>query len=391
MNDVCGLAHRRRRPGLDGDQGGARRWRRPASRAVGAAGRGRRAGERVEHDPATLAGEVVALLEELAGRGPLDAVALTCQRSTCLLWERVTGRPLTGALSWQDRRAVARVAPLGAAAAAVAARTGLHLSPHYAAPKLGWLLERLPDGARRAAAGELVAGTLDAFLVQALTGTASTEPGQAGRTLLCSLDEGTWDPWLLELFGLPGAALPPLAPSVGVRGSWRGVPLVALAGDQQAALVGHGGAVPGVVAAHFGTGAFVLAAVGALPLRRPGLLAAWLYRRGEERAFQLEGAVNSAGSAVDWALRITGIALEAAGAVESCRSACPGACPPSPVSVPRGGGPGPLACLPGCGPRPPLSRSSRECSPVSRRGSSTAWRRWPRPAARRRRCASRGA
>ncbi len=267
-------------------------------------------GPRIEHDPEALAASVEACLEEVLAAGRPAGLGLTCQRSTCLIWERDTGRPLTRALSWQDVSEAARVGTLAAHADEVAARTGLHLSPHYAAPKLARLLDELPGGRRRAASGELVAGTLDAFLAQRLTGEATTEPGQAGRTLLYNLDSGAWDPELCALFGVPPEALPRLLASAEPRGEWRGLPLLAVAGDQQAALLGHGGWRPGVVAAHFGTGAFVLASCGDRPRRQPGLLAAVLASTPERRRFQLEGAVNSAGSAVDWACRLTGERLE---------------------------------------------------------------------------------
>jgi glycerol kinase len=267
-------------------------------------------GAHIEHDPESLAASVEACLEEVTGGGRAAAIGLTCQRSTCLVWERDSGRPLTRALSWQDVSETSRVESLAAHADEVATRTGLHLSPHYAAPKLARLLDGLPDGRSRAAAGELVAGTLDAFLAQRLTGEATTEPGHAGRTLLYNLDTGEWDPALCRLFGVPRAALPRLLASAEPRGEWRGLTLVAAAGDQQAALLGHGGWRRGVVAAHFGTGAFVLASCGDRPRRQPGLLAAVLASTLQRRRFQLEGAVNSAGSAVDWACRLTGERLE---------------------------------------------------------------------------------
>lgn len=268
------------------------------------------AGGRIEHDPESLVASVTACLDKVTRGARPAAVGLTCQRSTCLVWERDSGRPLTRALSWQDLSQAARVSALQAHAVDVADRTGLHLSPHYAAPKLSLLLDEVPHGRRRAAAGELVAGTLDAFLAQRLTGEATTEPGHAGRTLLYNLDTGEWDEKLCDLFGVPRPALPRLLASAEPRGSWRGLPLVAVAGDQQAALLGHGGWQPGVVAAHFGTGAFVLASCGDTPLRRSGLLAAVLASTPRRRRFQLEGTVNSAGSAVDWACRLTGERLD---------------------------------------------------------------------------------
>ncbi len=267
-------------------------------------------GARVEHDAEALATSVEETLAELAGAGAPAAIGLTCQRSSCLVWERDGGRALTPVLSWQDLSESARVAALADHADEVTRKTGLHLSPHYAAPKLARLLEGVPGGRQRAEAGELVAGTLDAFLAQRLTGEATTEPGHAGRSLLYDLDTGDWDPGLCELFGVPPAALPRLLPSAAPRGRWRGLPLVAAAGDQQAALLGHGGWRQGVVAAHFGTGAFVLASCGDRPRRHPGLLSAVLASTPRRRRFQLEGSVNSAGSAVDWACRLTGERLE---------------------------------------------------------------------------------
>jgi glycerol kinase len=263
-------------------------------------------GASVEHDPESLAADVEEVLGRLFAAGPVAAIGLACQRSTCLLWDKESGKALTAALSWQDRSESERVDALAHHAEEISRRTGLRLSPHYAAPKLARLLREVPEGIRRAAAGELVAGTLDAFLVRRLTGQDATEPGHAGRSLLYNLDTGDWDPALCDIFGVPATALPELRSSAGDWGHFRGVPLTAVAGDQQAALLGHGGWQTGVTAAHFGTGAFVLAATGSRPLRHASLLAAVLASTGSGRRFQLEGSVNSAGSAVDWACRLTG-------------------------------------------------------------------------------------
>jgi len=274
-------------------------------------------GDRVEDDPLDLARGVETVLAELRRAGPLAAVGLACQRSTCLLWERGSGQPLTPAVSWQDRRATAAARSLAPRLAEeVARRTGLRLSPHYAALKLRGLLEADPELQARAADGEVVAGTLDAFLVHRLTGSPSTEPGAAGRTLLYDLEADRWSPELCAAFGIPQPSLPALAPSASQRGAAAGVPLLALAGDQQAALLGHGGWRAGTIAVHFGTGAFVLAATGAAPRRHPGLLTAVLASSPAARRFQLEGSVSSAGSAVDWACAVTGIELETLGAAE---------------------------------------------------------------------------
>ncbi len=260
----------------------------------------------VSHDPEELAGSVVKILETLLARFTVDAIGIACQRSTCLLWERRTGRPLTEALSWQDRsreRAATRLARHGRE---IARRTGLRLSPHYAALKLGALLDHDRRNRRRAQAGEVVAGTLDAFLLHRLTGRPATEPTHAGRTLLFNLRTGGWDSRLSQLFRIPTGALPELQPSAGLWGSFQGVPVTASVGDQQAALLGHGGWRPGVAAAHFGTGAFVLSSTGARARTHPRLLSAVLAATRRARRYQLEGSVNSAGAAIDWAAALAG-------------------------------------------------------------------------------------
>ena len=261
---------------------------------------------RTELDAESLADTVEDLLGRILHSSSVGAIGLTCQRSTCLIWDRESGAALTPALSWQDTSQVDRARSLESQADDVADRTGLRLSPYYAAVKLSALLEELPDGRERAARGELVAGTLDAFLMHRLTGSPATEPGHAGRTLLYNLSQGSWDSHLCEIFGVPTAALPTLHTSAGYWGKHHGIPVCAGAGDQQAALIGHGGWTPGTVAVHFGTGAFVLASVGPRVQRAEGLLSAVLASSASGRRFQLEGSVNSAGSAVDWACELTG-------------------------------------------------------------------------------------
>ncbi len=265
---------------------------------------------RIEVDAEAIAESVDRLLTPLLHEEPVGGIGMTCQRSTCLIWDRQSGHAMTPALSWQDTSQIERVDRLAAHAKDVARISGLRLSPHYAAVKLAALLEEIPDGARRAAAGELAAGTLDAFLMARLTGEPATEPGHAGRTLLYNLDRGIWDPHLCDLFGVPVQALPLLRPSAGDWGSYQGIPVCAGAGDQQAALLGHGGWREGVVAVHFGTGAFVLAATGVRVRRHERLLSAAVASTSTGRRFQLEGSINSAGSAVDWARKLTGEDLD---------------------------------------------------------------------------------
>lgn len=267
----------------------------------------------VRLDPQELATQIKNLVSSLRdGLPPAELVAmgLTCQRSTCLIWERPTGAPVSHALSWQDTSQQKRIEELDEHSVVVAQRTGLRLSPHYAATKLHALLHEVPDGHDRAASGELVAGTLDAFLVKQLVGVDATEGGHAGRTLLYNLEHDEWDAELGRLFQVPQEALPALRPSAGSWGTHNELPLTAVAGDQQAALIGHGGWRSGVTAVHFGTGAFVLASTGERVVRHPQLLSAVLADTEHTRQHQIEGSVNSAGSAVDWILRHTDASLE---------------------------------------------------------------------------------
>jgi len=268
-------------------------------------------GEHVEHDPSQLLTGVRLVLERCRERHDVDAVALTCQRSTCLFWERDGAAPLTPAISWQDRREAPRVDALRDRRGEVEHRTGLRLSPHYAAPKLVGLLASTPELRRRAENGDIVGGTLDAFLVHQLAGRPLTDPTHAGRTLLYNLHDDAWDEELCAMWELPTAMLPTLLPSAAARGDVDGVPLLASVGDQQAALLGHGGWSAGVTAVHFGTGAFVLTGTGTAERRHPGLLTAVLASTGTERRFQLEGSINSAGSAVDAVGRRGSIDLDA--------------------------------------------------------------------------------
>lgn len=262
---------------------------------------------RIEHDPEAIYRSVrAALAEILGGRSAPAAVGIACQRSTCLFWDAHDGKPLTPAISWQDLRADAICRRLSRRAPTVSRRTGLRLSPHYAAGKIRWLFERHPGLRRRAASGSARFGTLDAYLLFRLTDGVSwsTDPTHAARTLLMSLETLEWDPYLLDLFGIPRRCLPPIRPSAFPAGIARiggaRIRIAATLGDQQAALLGVGCTRRGEMVINYGTGAFAALHTGRRAVRAEGLLTsvAWSSDRGAR--FLLEGPVNSAGSAVDW-------------------------------------------------------------------------------------------
>lgn len=263
----------------------------------------------VEHDPEELLRSVHWALSGVLRDVPSSAVGgvgLTCQRSTCLFWDAETGKPLTPALSWQDRRGEGICKALSRQSLFIIRKTGLRLSPHYAASKIRWLLDGTPGLRRLAESGRARFGTLDSFLLFRLTGGASwsTDPTHAARTLLMDLKRLDWDPDLLDLFGIAYRCLPPIRPSVFPAGEIRlrgaRIRITATVGDQQAALLGLGCSRRGDLAINYGTGAFAALNIGRRPVRVPGLLTSVAWSSEKAVRFLLEGPVNAAGSAVEW-------------------------------------------------------------------------------------------
>ena len=231
-------------------------------------------------------------------RRPLDGVGLASQRSTVVLWDRRTGRPVAPALSWQDVRGADDLASMRLDAAAVRRTTGLVPSPHYSAVKMKWLLDHVAGARRRASSGRYALGTLNAFLVFRLTRgrVFATDPTHAQRTLLFDVRRGNWDDDLVRRFGVPRAALPEVRPSIGDFGSCEFGPIRACVGDQQAAFVGLAPARREAIV-NYGTGAFFMIAAGPSPVAPRGLLFSVL--AGSPRSFAVEGTVNAAGAALD--------------------------------------------------------------------------------------------
>jgi len=277
----------------------------------------------VEHDAEEIWRCVERTVGEVldgAGGARPDGVALANQGETVLAWDRRTGRPLHHALVWQDTRTqplVERLAADPAIAARVRDETGLPLDPYFSAPKLRWLLDEVPGARALARAGHLRAGTLDAWLIERLTGggPALTDPSTAARTLLCDTRAHRWSPFLLELFDVPGAVLPEIRDTDAGFGACAapglpglaGVPIVASLVDQPAALAGHGCVDAGDAKATFGTGCFVYAGTGATRPRGGGTLATVAWKRsGAPATYALDGGVLAAGSAIDW-LREVGV------------------------------------------------------------------------------------
>lgn len=251
-----------------------------------------------------------------AGRITIDAVAVTNQRETVLLWDRKTGSPVGPAIVWQCRRTAEFCDALRARGlqSQLEAATGLTIDPLFSASKLRWLLTTIPDGIRRAEQGELCAGTIDSWLIWQLTGgaTHACDVTNASRTQLLNLRSAAWDPELLSLFSVPAAILPAVKPSSGVFGEVSsvrqvaGVPIASAIGDSHAALFGHAAFSPGRIKATYGTGSSLMT-IAPAPIRsKHGLSTTIAWGIDENVRHALEGNITMTGSAVEWVGQLIG-------------------------------------------------------------------------------------
>jgi glycerol kinase len=269
----------------------------------------------VEHDAMEILDRTVAAAREAiseAGVTP-DAIGITNQRETVVLWDRRTGIPVAPAIVWQDRRTTSRCAELAAIEPEITGLTGLVVDPYFSATKLEFLL-RNEAIARRAAAGELAAGTIDCWLVWKLTNGVvhATDTSNASRTMLFDIDRKEWSARLLDLFGVPRLILPEVRASAGDFGATAPeyfgapIPIRGVVGDQQSALYGQGCWTPGSTKNTYGTGAFLLRNSGtarpgpAAAGKRDGLLTTIACAADGTAVYALEAAIFIAGAAIQW-------------------------------------------------------------------------------------------
>ncbi len=278
----------------------------------------------VEHDPEEIWAATLACAREMvATAGGADRIAgigITNQRETVVFWSRSTGRALSPAIVWQDRRTADFCARLAADGheTEVQGRTGLLLDPYFSGSKIGWAMANWP--ALGEAGADLCIGTVESWLVFRLTGGLHvSDATNASRTALMDIRSGGWDEGLADLFGAPVAALPEIVDCAGVFGGTApallggAVPICGMAGDQQAAAIGQACFAPGETKATYGTGAFVLTHSGAEPLvSRHRLLSTIAWQLGGERRYALEGSVFAAGSLIKWLRDALGLIATAA-------------------------------------------------------------------------------
>ena len=294
----------------------------------------------VEHDPDDIWRTTVETARQAiaaARLAPRDiaAIGITNQRETCIVWDRRTGRPIHRALVWQDRRTADMCRALKDAGnePMVTARTGLLLDPYFSATKIAWVLDNVEGARQQAEGGHLAFGTVDCFLVWQLTGgrVHATDATNAARTLLYDIHKGAWDIDLLKLFNVPASMLPEVRDSNASFGTTEAsilgaaLPILGVAGDQQAATIGQACFKPGMIKSTYGTGCFAVLNTGETPVASKNrLLTTIAYQLDGKRTYALEGAIFIAGAAVQWlrdGLKIIASAPESGALAESADSA----------------------------------------------------------------------
>jgi glycerol kinase len=264
----------------------------------------------VEHDPEELIASLRAATDAVCGRvapgSAIVAAGLATQRSSMVCWNRDTGAALSPVISWQDRRNAEWLRQLGARRDWIRAQTGLVLTPHYGASKMRWCLDHLPAVRAAANAGELAMGPLASYIVFRLLDARPfvADPANASRTQLWDPSSRDWSAPLLELFGVPRAALPRCVTSRFDYGAIRTpagvVPLTVVTGDQSAVPFAFGPLDPAAAYVNVGTGAFVQRAIRDRLPAAPKLLASVVWSDSAGVDYMLEGTVNGAGSALEW-------------------------------------------------------------------------------------------
>ena len=270
----------------------------------------------VEHDPEEIWPSVLATCRAAMAKGGLSArdiaaIGITNQRETVVLWDRATGKPLHNAIVWQDRRTADLCARLKADGheAMVQEKTGLLLDPYFSGTKLAWLLDHVEGARARAEAGELAFGTIDSWLIWKLTGGAvhATDATNAARTLLYNIREGHWDAAICALLNIPESLLPDVRDCAADYGTTDpallggAIPIMGVAGDQQAATIGQACFQPGMMKSTYGTGCFALLNTGDTLVRSANrMLGTIAYQIDGKTIYALEGSIFIAGAVVQW-------------------------------------------------------------------------------------------
>ncbi len=293
----------------------------------------------VEHDLEEIWESVVETCRKvLAERGltaaDLAGIGITNQRETTAVWEKDSGKPIHKAIVWQDRRTVEICEALRAEGheEMIRYKTGLLLDPYFSGTKVSWILDQQPGARARAAQGELLFGTIDSFLIWRLTGGAShvTDATNASRTMLYDIRAGAWSEEICRVLKVPMEMLPQVKDCAAEFGTTQpeilgaAVPILGVAGDQQAATIGQACFEPGMMKSTYGTGCFALLNTGDTPVvSNNRLLTTVAYQLKGQPTYALEGSIFIAGAAVQWLRDGLGILEDAAQSGALARAADP--------------------------------------------------------------------
>lgn len=276
----------------------------------------------VEHNPEEIWESVVGVCKEVLAKGAeVAAIGITNQRETTVVWDRETGKPIHNAIVWQDRRTEPYCTQLREEGfeAEITERTGLLADPYFSGTKLRYILETVPGAREAAEAGKLAFGTVDSFLIWRLTGGARhvTDATNAARTMLYNIRTGRWDETICEKFGIPLSVLPEVLDCAADFGTTDifgpDLPILGVAGDQQAATIGQACFEPGMLKSTYGTGCFALLNTGSDLVRSQNrLLGTIAYQFDGKPTYALEGSIFIAGAVVQWLRDGLGIIAKAA-------------------------------------------------------------------------------
>ena len=292
----------------------------------------------VEHDPEEIWRTQLATARDVLTKAGLQAhqvqaVGITNQRETTVVWNRQTGAPIHHAIVWQDRRAEPTCAQLRkqGLAGTIQAKTGLLVDAYFSGTKLKWLLDNVPGARQQANNGELAFGTVDSWLIWRLTGGAvhATDVSNASRTMLFNVHINQWDTELMHALDIPAAMMPAVKPSSALYGELSAdllgaaIPIGGVAGDQQSALFGQACFKAGMVKNTYGTGCFLLMHTGAnFQTSHNGLITTSAAQPSAKTEFAMEGSVFVGGAVVQW-LRDGLQAIQSSGEVQALAQSVP--------------------------------------------------------------------
>ena len=270
----------------------------------------------VEHKPDEIWQSVLQTCQQVLSENHISAkqvkaIGITNQRETTLVWDKATGQPIYNAIVWQDRRTADYCLSLKTdqISETVSQKTGLLLDPYFSSTKIRWILENVEGAREKANRGELAFGTIDTYLLWQLTKGKShkTDATNASRTMLFNIHQQTWDKELLTLFGIPESMLPEVMDSADNFGLCATdilgaeIPILGIAGDQQAALFGQACFDEGMAKSTYGTGCFLMLNTGTKALTSKNkLLTTVAYRLNGETTYAIEGSIFMAGATIQW-------------------------------------------------------------------------------------------